>query len=55
MRRIQYHQLEQHLVQQVPLLPLAHATRTLGRMRHLEGPILTTVGGIRFGQVKRAD
>ncbi|WP_028110537.1 ABC transporter substrate-binding protein [Ferrimonas futtsuensis] len=55
MRRIQYHQLEQHLVQQVPLLPLAHATRTLGRMRHLEGPILTTVGGIRFGQVKRVN
>ncbi|TKB46881.1 ABC transporter substrate-binding protein [Ferrimonas sediminicola] len=55
MRRIQYQQLEQHLVQQVPLLPLAHATRTLGRMRHLEGPILTTVGGIQFGLVKRVD
>ncbi|SDK30629.1 cationic peptide transport system substrate-binding protein [Ferrimonas sediminum] len=54
-RRIQYQQLEQHVLQQVPVLPLAHATRTLGRVRQLQGPILTTVGGIKFAQVKRVE
>lgn len=54
-RRLQYQQLESYLQQQVPLLPLAHATRSLGKDQRLKGPILTAVGGIDFSQVEASN
>ncbi|SHI08323.1 ABC transporter substrate-binding protein [Ferrimonas marina] len=53
-RRRLYQQLELMIQRQMPLMPLAHASRTLGRQRVWEGPILHTSGGIDFTQVRRA-
>ncbi|MBY5993790.1 ABC transporter substrate-binding protein [Ferrimonas balearica] len=52
-RRQLYRQLELTLRQQMPLLPLAHASRTLGRQRHWQGDMLHTTGGIDFSAVAK--
>ncbi|GAA4872013.1 ABC transporter substrate-binding protein [Ferrimonas pelagia] len=52
-RRRLYSQLEHQLQQQLPLLPLAHANRTLGRQRKWQGPILHTSGGVDFTQLSK--
>ncbi|MBW3166233.1 ABC transporter substrate-binding protein [Ferrimonas balearica] len=46
-----YRELERILRQELPLFPLAHASRTLGRQRAWQGPMLHTTGGIDFSAV----
>ncbi|WP_238786880.1 ABC transporter substrate-binding protein [Ferrimonas lipolytica] len=48
-----YSQLEYQLQQHTPLVPIAHASRILGRKRHWHGRILHTSGGIDFTTVGR--
>ncbi|MBY6186004.1 ABC transporter substrate-binding protein [Marinobacter hydrocarbonoclasticus] len=52
-RKALYGQLEQILRQELPLFPLAHASRTLGRQRVWQGPMLHTTGGIDFSAVAK--
>ncbi len=52
-RKALYGQLEHILRQELPLLPLAHASRTLGRQRAWQGPMLHTTGGIDFSAVAK--
>ncbi|GAA5185877.1 ABC transporter substrate-binding protein [Ferrimonas gelatinilytica] len=52
-RKAIYRKLERRLQSQVPLLPLAHASRTLGRQRHWQGPILHTTGGVDFTRIRK--
>ncbi|WP_298441944.1 ABC transporter substrate-binding protein [uncultured Ferrimonas sp.] len=50
-RQLLYSQLEYQLQQQTPLVPLAHASRILGRKRHWQGRMLHISGGIDFSTV----
>ncbi|WP_028116919.1 ABC transporter substrate-binding protein [Ferrimonas senticii] len=52
-RRALYRQLEHHIQQQAPVMPLAHASRILARKRQWQGPIMPTSGGIDFSKVTK--
>ncbi|MDN3653169.1 ABC transporter substrate-binding protein [Thalassotalea ponticola] len=52
-RQALYTQAQQMLIQEIPLLPIAHAKRSQARLSHINGNILTAIGGISFEDVHK--
>ncbi len=50
-----YHAAQQILVDQVPLIPIAHSKRSLAKLKNVKGDILPPFGGVSFENVHKVD
>ncbi|NMP17548.1 ABC transporter substrate-binding protein [Thalassotalea sp. Y01] len=52
-RKALYTKAQRMLMQDIPLLPIAHAKRSQARLAHIDGDILMPIGGISFENIDK--